>query len=77
VVEPGYPFQRSQFDGFTCFPRSAAVDQLSLVESVNGLGQVVIIAVALATYKGFNAGFCQAFAVLDRYVLRTAVAMVD
>ena len=45
VVEPGNPFQRGQFDGFTRLPGSAAVDQLSLVEPVDGLGQGVVIAV--------------------------------
>ena len=47
VVEPGNPFQRGQLDGFTCLPRSAAVDQLSLVEPGDGLGQGVVVAVPL------------------------------
>jgi len=41
VVKPGHPFQRGQFDGLTRLPGSAAMDQLSFVEAVDGLGQGV------------------------------------
>jgi hypothetical protein len=53
------------------------MDQFSLVESVDGLGQGVVITVALAAYRGLNAGFCQALTLLYRDVLRAPVAMVD
>jgi hypothetical protein len=70
LVKPGASFLRGQFDGLTRFPGSAAVDQLSLVKPINGLGQGIIVAVAFATYRRLDAGFCQALAVLYRYVLR-------
>jgi hypothetical protein len=69
VVKPGHPFQRGQFHGFTRLPRSAAVDQLSLVEPVNGLGQGIIIAVALAAHRRLYAGPCKMFTVPDSDVL--------
>nr|GFB76894.1 hypothetical protein [Tanacetum cinerariifolium] len=77
VIKPGHPFQRGQFDGLTRFPRSPTVDQLSLVEPVDGFGQGIVVAVSLAAYRRLDAGFCQAFAVLYRYVLRAPVAMMD
>jgi hypothetical protein len=77
MVKPGHPFQRCQFDGLTRFPWRAAVDQFSLVEPIDGLGQGIIVAVALAAHRRFDAGFCQALAVLYRYILRPPVAMMD
>jgi hypothetical protein len=53
------------------------VDQLSLVEPIDGLGLGVIVTVGLAFDRRLDAGFCQAFAVLDRDVLRTPIAMLD
>lgn len=53
------------------------MDQFSLVESVDGLGQGVVITVALAAYRGLNAGFCQALTALYREVLRAPVSVVD
>jgi hypothetical protein len=52
VVKPGHPFQRSEFDGLTRFPGSATVNQLSLVEPIDGLGQGIVIAVAFAPTDG-------------------------
>ena len=77
MVEPGHSFQRRQFDGLTRFPGSAAVDQFSLVEPVDRLGQGIIVTVAFASHRRLNAGFSQALAVLYRHVLRAPVAMVD
>lgn len=65
VVKPGHPFPRGQFDGLTRLPGSAAVDQFSLVESIDRDGRGIIVTVALATHRRFDAGFCQAFAVLN------------
>lgn len=70
MIKPGHPFERGQFDGLTRLPGSAAVDQFSLIEPIDRLGQGIIVAVAFATHRRFDAGFCQALAVLDRYVLR-------
>ena len=52
VVEPGYPFQRGQFERRFGLPRRATVNQLGLVEPVDRLGQRVVVAVALAPTEG-------------------------
>src|SRR5215204_7726425 len=46
VVEPVDPFQCRVFDGFEGSPRPPLMDDLGLVEAVDGLGQGVVIAVA-------------------------------
>ena len=51
VVEPRYPFERGELDCFLGFPGSPAVNQLGLVQAVDGLGQGVVAAVALAAHR--------------------------
>jgi hypothetical protein len=46
------------------------MNQFRLVQAVNGLSQR-IIAVALASYRGLDAGLGKALAVPNEYVLRT------
>lgn len=77
MIEPGHPFQCCQLDRLARLPGHPPMDQFGLVETVDGLGERVVVAVALATHGGLNAGFGQALGVADRHVLRTAVAVVD
>lgn len=51
VVEPGHPFERCELHGLLRLPWRSAVNQLGLIESVDGLGQGVVITVALAATK--------------------------
>ena len=53
------------------------MDDLGLVEAVDGLGQGVVITVADAANRGFYAGLGQAFGVLYGHVLGPAVGVVD
>jgi hypothetical protein len=53
------------------------MDQFGLVQAVDGLGQRVVVAVALAAHRGLDAGLGQPFAVADADVLRPAVRVVD
>ena len=46
VVEPVDPFQRGGLDGLERPPSPAQVDDLGLVEPIDGLGERVVIAVA-------------------------------
>ena len=46
VVEPVGPFQGCVFDGLEATPRTTAVDDLGLEQTVDRLGQRVVIAVA-------------------------------
>jgi hypothetical protein len=50
-------------------PGRSAVDQLSLVQPVDRLGQRVVVAVSFAAHRRLDAGFAQAFAVPDGHVL--------
>ena len=70
MVKPAHPFQSSQFDGLTGLPGSTAVDQFRFVQAVDGLGQGIVVAVPFAAHGRLDTGYGQAFAVLDRYVLR-------
>jgi hypothetical protein len=52
------------------------VNQLGLVQTVDGLGQRVVIAVAPAAHRGLYARLVQAFGVADADVLTAPVGMV-
>ena len=73
VVEPVDPFEGGELDGLEGLPGAAAVDDLGLVEAVDGLGQGVVVAVADAADRGLDAGLGQAFGVSDREILAAAV----
>jgi len=45
------------------------MDQLGLVRPVDRLGQRVVVAVAFAAHRGFDAGFSQSLGVADADVL--------
>jgi hypothetical protein len=50
VVEPRHPFERRELHRLLGLPRCPAMDQLGLVETVDCLGQGVIVGVALTAY---------------------------
>jgi len=45
VIEPVNPFESGELDGFDVSPRSAPVDHLGFVESVDALGQGIVVAI--------------------------------
>jgi hypothetical protein len=75
VVKPRHPFKRRQLHGFLGFPRPSAMDQLGLVEPIDGFCQSVVIAVAFAADRGLDASFSQPLGVPDADVLRASVAV--
>ena len=91
VVEPAHPFERGELHGLASSPGSASVNDVSLEQAVDGLGQSVVITVADGEAgpwprRGrvsppsdgwFDAGFGEAFGVLDGQVLRSPVGVVD
>ena len=77
VVEPVDPFEGCVFDGFEAAPWTATMDDFSLEEAVDRLGQGIVVTVTDAAYRGFNARLCQLFDVFDGQVLRAAVRMMD
>jgi hypothetical protein len=77
VVEPVHPFQLSELNGFKGSPRSAPLDHLGFVESVDGLGQSIVVTVTDAADRRLYAGFGEPFRVFDRDILAAAIAVVD
>lgn len=49
MAEPQDPFERGDFDGLLALPWCPPVNQLGLVQPVDGLVQGIAVAVALAT----------------------------
>ncbi len=72
---PGHPFQRCQLDGLPCFP-GAAMNQFGLVQTVDCLGQCVIVTVATSTRRGLDARFGQSLAIANANVLRASVGVM-
>src|SRR3954454_1151422 len=76
VVEPVHPFQRRELDGFEGPPRATSMDDLSFVETIDRLGESIVVTVADAADRRLNAGFRQALGVLNRDVLAASIAVV-
>lgn len=76
MVVPVHPFQGRHLNSFAALPR-LAVNQLGLVQPVDGFGQGVVVAIALATNRGLDAGLGQSLGVADRDVLAATIAVVD
>jgi hypothetical protein len=77
MIEPVDPLERRILDGFEAAPWSTAMDDLGFVEPVDRLGQSVVVAVADAADRGLDPGLGEALGVLDKHILRPAVAMMD
>jgi hypothetical protein len=65
IIEPVHPFQRRELDSLERPPGPAAVDDLGLVETVDGLGESIVIAVPDAAYRRFDTRLRQALGVFD------------
>ena len=77
MIEPVDPFQGCELHGFEVSPRASPVNDLGLVESVDGFGQGVVVGISDATNERFDAGFSQPFGVLDRDILDASVAVME
>ena len=77
MVEPVDPFQGGKFHGFEVAPWPASVDDLGLVKPVDGFGERIVVTVADASDRGFDACFGQSFGVFDRQILPAAIRMVN
>ena len=73
VVEPVDPFQRGVFDIFEGASRALPVDELGLVQTVDGFRQGVVVTVADAAHGWLDPGLDQAFGILDRDILAAAI----
>jgi hypothetical protein len=65
IVEPIDPLQRGELDGLAALPRPATVD-LGFEERVDGFGEGVVVGVALAADRSFDARFGEALGVANR-----------
>jgi hypothetical protein len=72
MVEPVHPFERGEFDCLEGPPWS--MDDLRIVEAVDGLSERVVVAVADAADGRLDPGFCQALGVFYGNVLASPVA---
>ena len=63
MVEPGDPSQGRHLHRFTPLPRAPAMDQFGLVQSVDGLGQRVVVAITLTADRWRDAGLGKPLAV--------------
>ena len=77
VGEPVDPFECGELGDFEAAPRPAAAYDLGLEESDHRLSERVVIAVADATDRRLDPGLSEALGVLDRDILRAAVAVLD
>ena len=64
VVEPVYPFQRRELDGFERAP-SCSMDEFGLIEAIDRLGESVVVGIADAANGRFDTGFGEAFGIFD------------
>ena len=77
MIEPRDPFERCQLDGLLGLPGAASVNDFRLVEAIDGFGERVVVAVALAADGGFDAGFPETFRIANGNILGAAIAVVD
>lgn len=72
MIEPRDPFERCQLDGLLGLPGAASVNDFRLVEAIDGFGERVVVAVALAADGGFDAGFPETFRIANGKVIPPA-----
>src|SRR3990172_5799420 len=77
LVPPGHPGRGGELDVVGRPPGALGPDELGLVQTVDRLGQGVVVAVALGADRGHGSGVGQALGVADREVLDPPIAVVD
>src|SRR6266542_2241630 len=75
-VEPGDPFERGEFDVFETPPRAAPANDLGLEETDHRFSERVVVRIAAASDRGFNAGFRETFGVANGEILHATIAMM-
>ena len=77
IVEPVDPFEGGVFNGFKGFPWSSPMDEFGLVETVDGFGQGVVVAVPDTADRRFDAGQAEPLGIADGQVLAAPVRVMD
>lgn len=73
MIDLVHPLQGDQFQRFPGLPGALAVNQLGLVQPVDGFGQRVVMTVAPAAYRWSDAYLIQPFGVANADVLTACV----
>ena len=68
-IEPVDPFARGTLHGFHMPPRPTTTDDVGLVETNHGLGEGIVIRVALTPNGSVDPGLGEALGVANRQVL--------
>jgi hypothetical protein len=76
IVEPVDPGQGRELDGLEAPPRPTPMNDLSLVKTIDRLGESVVVAVSDAADGRLDAGFRQTLGVSNANVLRTSDALL-
>jgi hypothetical protein len=77
VIEPMHSVEGCKLDSRTGFPWSQAVNQICLVESVDGFGLGVVVTVASTADRWFDPCLGQSLGVADADVLGSALRVVN
>ena len=64
-------------DCFGGLPESLGVDELGLIEAVDGFGESIIVGIANTPHRGLKSSFCQPFGIANRQILATPVTVMD
>jgi len=71
-----HPIERGKFDIFLAEPWALMLDHLGLVETIDGLGEGIVIRVTDAADGSSDLRLFEALGILDRKVLHAAIAMM-
>ena len=77
VVEPVDPFECGVFHGVKAAPWATAVDDLSLEQPVDRLGQGIVVTVAHAADGRFDSRLSQSLGVANGQILRSAIRVMN
>ena len=77
VVEPVHVGERLPFDVFDVAPRTATMNQLGLVETIEALGEGIVVGIAATANGGDDTGFAESLRVADAEILNAAVRVMD
>lgn len=77
VIEPVDPFKRGVFDCVHGFPWAFPPDDFSLVESIDGFGEGVVITVTDTADRRLEASFCQTLCIPYADILAAAIRVMN
>src|SRR3954447_20503556 len=77
VVEPIDPFEGGELDRFAAAPGAAPMDHLGFVETVDGFGEGIVVAVPDAADRRLDPRLGEPLGIFNREVLHPAITVVD